>query len=153
MSEVENNFNFKSSFDEKIKNINVRANSMAIVDEENYKKLINEVLEAKSRKNKTSLDCRRLNRYDIIKVGEVNKLIFPLNRTESNAVKYYLHNDEMYDVLEKSHKETGHGGLHKMIYHLKNDYINISCPVIQLYINNCVTCLKKKSFKKKRSSC
>ncbi|KAF0750584.1 Uncharacterized protein FWK35_00021773, partial [Aphis craccivora] len=67
MSEVENNFNFKSSFDEKIKNINVSANSMAIVDEENYKKLINEVLEAKSRKNKTSLDYRRLNRYDIIK--------------------------------------------------------------------------------------
>ncbi|KAF0695326.1 KRAB-A domain-containing protein 2-like, partial [Aphis craccivora] len=57
---------------------------MAIVNEETYKKLINKVLEAKSQKNKTSLDYRRLNRYDIIKVGEVNKLIFPLNRTENN---------------------------------------------------------------------
>jgi len=120
--EDENNLKFKSSFGEKIKNINLSANSMAIVDAENYEKLTNElVLEAKSRKNKTSLDYRRLNRYDIIKVGEVNKLIFPLNRTENNAVKYYLYTDEMYDVLEKSHKETGHDGLHKMItliYHV-----------------------------------
>jgi len=62
-----------------------------------------------------------------------------LNRSENNEVKYYLHYDEIYDVLEKSHKETGHGGLHKMIYHLKKyDYINISRPVIQLYLNNCV---------------
>lgn len=148
MSEVKNNINFKNVFDEKIKNINLSVNSMAIANEENYKKIINEVLEAKHRKNKTSLDYRRLNRYDIIKVGEVNKLIFPLHRSENNEVKYYLHNDEIYDVLEKSHKETGHGGLHKMIYYLKNGYVNISRPVIQLYLNNCVTCLKKK-----RSSC
>ncbi|XP_025201180.1 KRAB-A domain-containing protein 2-like [Melanaphis sacchari] len=122
---------------------------MAIANEENYKKIINEVLEAKHRKNKTSLDYRRLNRYDIIKVGEINKLIFPLHKSENNEVKYYLHNDEIYDVLEKSHKETGHGGLHKMIYHLKNGYVNISRPVIQLYLNNCVTCLKKRVSKKR----
>lgn len=149
MSEVENNINFKNVFDEKIKNINLSVNSMAIANEENYKKIINEVLEAKHRKNKTSLDYRRLNRYDIIKVGEVNKLIFPLHRSENNEVKYYLHNDEIYDVLEKSHKETGHGGLHKMIYYLKNGYVNISRPVIQLYLNNCVTCLKKRVSKKR----
>jgi len=31
-----------------------------------------------------------------------------------------------------------------MIYHLKNCFINISCSVIQLYLNNWVTCLKKR---------
>jgi len=34
------------------------------------------LVEAKHRKNKTLLDYRRLNRY-IMKVGELNKLIFP----------------------------------------------------------------------------
>jgi len=62
MSEVENNINFKNVFDEKIKNINLSVNSMAIANEENYKKIINGVLEAKHRKNKTTLDYRRLNR-------------------------------------------------------------------------------------------
>jgi len=33
MNEVENNFNFKSSFDEKIKNINLIVNLMAIINE------------------------------------------------------------------------------------------------------------------------
>jgi len=80
-------------------------------------------------------------------------LIFPLHRSENNEVKYYLHNDEIYDVLGKSHKETGHGGLHKMIYYLKNGCVNISRPAIQLYLNNCVTCLKKIVSEKKRSSC
>jgi len=37
---------------------------------------------------------------------EVNKLIFPLHRSENNEIKYCLHNDEMYDILEKSHKES-----------------------------------------------
>jgi hypothetical protein len=76
MSVIKNNINFKNLFDEKIKKINFSVNSMAIANEENYEKIINGVLEAKHRKNKTSLDYRRLNRYDIIKVVEVNKLIF-----------------------------------------------------------------------------
>jgi hypothetical protein len=41
-----------------------------------------------------SLDYRRLNRYDIMKVGEVSKLIFPLHRSENNWFKYCLNNDE-----------------------------------------------------------
>jgi len=35
MSEVENNFNFKSLFDEKILNINLSVNSLGITDEKN----------------------------------------------------------------------------------------------------------------------
>lgn len=37
-----------------------------------------------------------------MKVGEVNKLIFPLHRFENNKAKYNEHNDEMYDI----HKEA-----------------------------------------------
>jgi hypothetical protein len=79
VSAVENNLNFKSFFVEKIKNINFSVYSMSIYKEENYKKkkkIINDVLEAKHRKNKISLDYRRLNRYDIMKVGVISKLIF-----------------------------------------------------------------------------
>lgn len=42
-----------------------------------------------------------------MKAGEVNKLIFPLGGSENNEVKYCAYNDEMYDIHEKSHKETG----------------------------------------------
>lgn len=54
-----------------------------------------------------------------------------------------------YMMFLKSHIEKqGKVGLHKMIYYLKNGYVNISRPVIQLYLNNCVTCLKKEFQKK-----
>lgn len=45
-------------------------------------------------------DYGRLNRYDM-KVGEETKLIFPLNNSENNLVKYYMHNDEVYAILKK----------------------------------------------------
>lgn len=39
-----------------------------------------------------------------MKVGEKTKLIYFLNKFENSLVKYYLHNNEMYDILKKSHK-------------------------------------------------
>lgn len=62
---------------------------MTITSIENYEKLINEVLVDKNQANKTSLDYRRLNNYyDIIKMNEETKLIFPFTNSENSLVKY-----------------------------------------------------------------
>jgi hypothetical protein len=38
---------------------------------------------------------------------------------ESN-LKIYVFLEELYGILEKAHKETGHGGRDRMIKHLNN---------------------------------
>lgn len=139
---------FKHLFDEKIKGLNLKVNSFCIANEENYKKLINEVIDAKNRTNKKPVDYRRLKRYDILKVSGLLKLILPLSKSVNDNVKYYVHNGELFDILKKSHLETSHGGLHKMHISLKNEYANITRPVIQIFLANCKTCEKKRKRNK-----
>jgi hypothetical protein len=43
--------------------------------------------------------------------------------------------EELYGILEKSHKETGHGGRDRMIKHLNNGYANISRDCIELFLS------------------
>jgi hypothetical protein len=45
--------------------------------------------------------------------------------------------EELYGILEKAHKETGHGGRDRMIKHLNNGYANISRESIELFTSLC----------------
>ena len=51
----------------------------------------------------------------------------------------------LYGILEKAHKETGHGGRDRIIKHLNNDYVNISRESIELFTSLCENCNMKKS--------
>ena len=53
--------------------------------------------------------------------------------------------EELYGILEKAHKETGHGGRDRMITHLNNGYANISRESIELFTSLCENCNMKKS--------
>ena len=53
--------------------------------------------------------------------------------------------EELYGILEKAHKETGHGGRDRMIKHLNNGYANISRESIELFTSLCENCNMKKS--------
>jgi hypothetical protein len=57
--------------------------------------------------------------------------------------------EEFYGILEKAHKETGHGGRDRMIKHLNNGYANISRDCIELFLSLCENCnMKKKHISK-----
>jgi uncharacterized protein (UPF0332 family) len=45
--------------------------------------------------------------------------------------------EELYDILEKAHKETGHGGRDRMIKHLNNGYANISRDCNKILYKEC----------------
>jgi hypothetical protein len=53
--------------------------------------------------------------------------------------------EESYGILEKAHKETGHGGRDRIIKHLNNDYANIPRESIELFRSPCENCNMKKS--------
>uniref|UniRef100_A0A1Y1K3Q1 Integrase zinc-binding domain-containing protein n=1 Tax=Photinus pyralis TaxID=7054 RepID=A0A1Y1K3Q1_PHOPY len=116
---------FKEKFERKLSEQIFKENSVSITSVDNYAQLINEVMEAKAKQKKTSLDHRRLKRYDILTVGTATKLIMPLNTSVNNEVKYFVHNGEIFEILKNAHIETGHGGLHKMYNAVKSKYVNI----------------------------
>jgi hypothetical protein len=57
--------------------------------------------------------------------------------------------EELYGILEKTHKETGHGNRDRMIKHLNNGYANNSRDCIELFLSLCENCnMKKKHISK-----
>lgn len=69
-------------FNSKVSESKTSVNSYRITTEEHYNKIIKELLEAKTRKVKTSTDYGSLKRYDALKVGETNKLILPMGESQ-----------------------------------------------------------------------
>jgi len=128
-------------------------NACAITSEEHYSVLVREVIEAKAAPKKTSKQYRRLKKYDILLMGaSTTKLIKPATSDENSgrdSIKYYIHYDEIFDILHASHTRTGHGGIHKMEHNMRDKYANISRPIIHLFLKHCETCVTKRAHPKK----
>ncbi|KAJ8685881.1 hypothetical protein QAD02_021674 [Eretmocerus hayati] len=115
-----------------------------IVDEKRYDDIIREVLEMKTRT--TSKPCheyRRIRRYGVISVDGVQELIEPINGSQKTETRFFVHNQQVFEILAKAHSETGHEGVHRMHNNLKTHYPNITREVIQLYLSCCNTCVEK----------
>lgn len=119
-----------------------------IENADTYKNLISAVEEAKARTKKTYTDYRRLKRYDVLSISESKKLIRPLLENEKN-IKYYVHKEQLFDIIHAAHLETGHGGKHKLEKNIKTKYVNITREVILDYLELCLICKKKKAHSKK----
>jgi len=78
-----------------------------------------------------------------MKVCNVERLVVPIN--EGNQIKYYVHNEELFNILHKTHLSIGHGGRSRMEHELNNKYKNITREAIMLYLNLCESCQKKGS--------
>lgn len=114
-----------------------------------YDELISEVkqLKLKSRGHKL------LKKYDVITVSDMEKLIVPVSN-EGNDLKYYVFNEELFNIIHDTHLTIGHGGRNRMEYELNKKYKNITRESIMLYLNLCISCQKKGSrYCKERSCC
>jgi len=75
---------------------------------------------------------RILKRYDLITIGEADKLILPLLEGNTNIL-YYITNENIYDVLHDVHLSIGHGGKHRMNAEVKKKYKNITQEAVSIY--------------------
>ncbi|KAJ8878698.1 hypothetical protein PR048_019283 [Dryococelus australis] len=84
------------------------------MSDDSHNEIVEEIKAARDkRKNGIPLsakDYRRLNRFDVICIGDHEKLI---NATEesNSEIKYYCRVGEMFDIIELGHKKE------KAIYH------------------------------------
>ncbi|XP_039113481.1 SCAN domain-containing protein 3 isoform X1 [Hyaena hyaena] len=125
-----------------------KSNNTKIFSKAKYCQLIQEVKEAKAKARKESVDYRRLARFDVILVQGNEKLIEALNG-ETDKVRYYLHSEELFDILHHTHLSIGHGGRTRMEKELQAKYKNITKEVIMLYLTLCRPCQQKHSKLKK----
>lgn len=114
-----------------------------------YNELVSRVKAAKTKiRGKIPQEYKLLKRYDIVTVGDVHKLIYPINES-SATIKYYIHNDEIYNTIHEVHISISHGGRNRMQKELQSKYKNITRESIMLYLNLCETCQRQSRSLKK----
>nr|XP_022908750.1 KRAB-A domain-containing protein 2-like [Onthophagus taurus] len=96
---------------------------------------IEEVVAARKASNKSTLQYRRLKRYDQLRLSDKKKLILPVSDQIAD-VKSFVTNDDLFDVIHNAHRECGHGGRDRMIKALGNKYVKFNqmskiCQVCQ----------------------
>lgn len=82
-----------------------------------------------------------------MKVGNVEKLIFPVSKDSSN-VRFYVYFEELFTIIHEVHLSIGHGGRNRMLKELQKKYKNITTEEIMIYLNLCESCKKKKYLRK-----
>ncbi|XP_022177881.1 KRAB-A domain-containing protein 2-like [Myzus persicae] len=138
---------FKTKFELKLKEI-TKSECSALISDTRYDELIKEVEQAKVNSKKTTSEYRRLNRFDVLTIGESKKLIVPPSKTNGDII-YFVKCNEMFDILHMAHINCGHGGRNRMEHSIKQKYKNITRDIIVLYLQLCEICNKKHAHPKK----
>ncbi|XP_068129756.1 SCAN domain-containing protein 3-like [Hyperolius riggenbachi] len=146
---VEPGFDMKTRFMDGLNSmIQDKASNCATFSREKYFDIIEEVKAAKTKQKKESVDYRRIRKYDVIVVDGTEKLIAPVTK-ENRAVLYYVHTEELFDILHETHLKIGHGGRTRMEKEVHLKYKNITKAAIKLYLDLCKPCQTKLSNPKK----
>lgn len=116
-----------------------------VLTTDKYSELIFEVEEAEGAEKKTPLQQRRLQRFGVLNIGNVKKLV---SRSEG-TVKHYVTVDELYDVIDAAHVAVGHGGRDRLLAETSKKYANVTKQMILLYLSMCETCQEKRTKKKR----
>ena len=107
------NANMRDFFKDKIRTIVENSDDRsAYFTSERYNQIVCEVKEAKCLKEDrlplSSKQYRRLKRFDIITIGDNEKLIEKTLKTQADSFRYYCKTDDIFDIIETAHLATGH---------------------------------------------
>ncbi|KAK9686149.1 hypothetical protein QE152_g37393 [Popillia japonica] len=78
-----------------------------ILTKTQYEELLKDIVQAKLARKKTSLQYRRVNRFDVLDIGSTRRIIA---KSKTDEILYYLPVEEIFDVIESAHISIGHGG-------------------------------------------
>ena len=104
--------NKKNIFNKKIQSLIDSSNEKSyFIDNALYNTLLVEVKKAKillkDKQGLTSKCYRRMKRYDILTIRDTNKFN-GVNSGKDTNIYYYVKNDELFDIIEAAHINTGH---------------------------------------------
>ena len=133
----------KNTFVEKMIAVKTSAKQthLNILLREEYNNLVAEVSSTQSVYSKTSVQYRRLKRFNVLEINGNKKLI---SNTEGEIL-YYVPIDEAFDVIQTAHIATGHGERDRLIFETSKNYANITKYMINAYLELCENCYLKRS--------
>ncbi|RZC32265.1 hypothetical protein BDFB_014337, partial [Asbolus verrucosus] len=118
----------------------IHANA-ASLSKQQYDQLIVDVLREKSTGAR-----KLLRKYDVVEVEGIKKLIAPLCKTTD--MQFYVHNEELFELLQEAHLSLKHGGRFRMMEKLRETYKNITFRHIANYLDLCESCEYKRKRRK-----
>ena len=74
-----------------------------------------------------------LSKYEIIQCGDVEKLIIH-RKSNDDTIQYYVHIEETFDVIKRTHIAAGNGGGDQMIKDLGKEW-----PMLPGMLLNCLS--------------
>lgn len=83
------------------------------------------------------------DRYEVLLCGDIERLIKKREKLD-DPVLYYVTIEETFDVINRAHLATGHGGRDRMAKHLHEKYANITMESLTLFKDSCTQCQEKK---------
>jgi hypothetical protein len=104
----------KNIFNDKVKELNDASGHRSLfLDNERYSNILREVKEAlmlrKYNQPLTSKHYQRLKRYDVMKIGDTQKLTESgSGENDDSNIRYYCKTEERFGVLETAYVNTGH---------------------------------------------
>ena len=75
-------------------------------------------------------------RYQILQYVDIEKFI-KKRKTEQEEPLYYVCIVDTYDVIQRAHVATGHGGRDRIMKHLGTKYSNITREAVELFKSLC----------------
>ncbi|VEN38149.1 unnamed protein product [Callosobruchus maculatus] len=102
-----------------------------------YYDIIRIIKETKTKPLLSVRDRRFRKNYDILTIGETDKLIFPIKDLDAPII-YYVHIEEMFHILIDVHFGSRHVGKRSMWVELKKKYMNFTKDVIAIFVDLCV---------------
>lgn len=113
-----------------------------LLPKEQYNKIIADLTAIDKSGKKTPHEYYLLKKYEVLKCGDVFKLIRRRNANEDPI--YFTTLEDTFDIIKRAHIATGHGGRDKMVKELTKKYANITHDAISIYKSLCIECQRKR---------
>lgn len=122
------------------------ATRRSVYSQDRLEQILSESIQAKEKEpgDRTAKDYRRIKRFDIVDVQGKQRLVAARTDHDDKDIRFFVSIEEMYDIIDYTHKKMNHGGRDRLWPILSKQYANIPREVIQTYLKMCDYCCKRR---------
>jgi hypothetical protein len=122
------------------------ATRRSVYSQDRLEQILSESVQAKEKEpgDRTAKDYRRIKRFDIVDVQGKQRLVAARADNDDKDIRFFVSIEEMYDIIDYTHKKMNHGGRDRLWPILSKQYANIPREVIQTYLKMCDYCCKRR---------
>lgn len=122
------------------------ATRRSVYSQDRLEQILSESIHAKEKEpgDRTAKDYRRIKRFDIVDVQGKQRLVAARSDNDDKDIRFFVSIEEMYDIIDYTHKKMNHGGRDRLWPILSKQYANIPREVIQTYLKMCDYCCKRR---------